>query len=292
MRHLISNQRIVRGAIDASISHQFHDADGDADDPNGTVTVAVTRSDGTSVTVGAVAGTGTDPRTATIGVAELATVDQLTAVWSLDGTAIATDTIDVVGGTVGSVAALRGREKSIAGQPDPVVKAARKAAEDHFVSTYGRLPFHRFEVQTFHSDGGPRLPGAFWPDLVEVRWGRVYSSATSYVELSAAQLAAIEAPDTMSGFARHDTCWPCGRVVLGYVAGMSQIPEDLFRAFAQATRREITLFNNGVPDLTPTFAITEGGPVGLDRPGGKKAYGIADIDSVFHAYRDPRPMVV
>lgn len=291
MRHLISNQRIVRGAIDASISHQFHDADGDADDPDGTVTVAVTRSDGTSVTVGAVAGTGTDPRTATIGVAELATVDQLTAVWSLDGTAIATDTIDVVGGTVGSVAALTAVEASIAAEDAEDVKRARRAAEDRFVSVTGRLPFQRLETQWFDSHGGDRLDGAWWPDLVEVRWARVYTSATAYTALTADQLAAITVPDTMSKFVRRDTCWPCGRILVGYVAGLSQIPDDLFRAFAQATRREITLLNTGQLEQSQTFVTDGTMSAGLARPGKGRAYGIDDIDDVFMKYADPRPMV-
>lgn len=291
MRNTMSEQRILRGATGAELSHQFHDAEGDAAAPSGSVTVAVTRSDGTSVTVGDVEGSDTAPRTVSIGVAELTVVDRLTAVWSLDGTAVATDVIDVVSGTVGSSSALKGREKSLAGTSDTVVKAARKAAEDHFVSIYGRLPFQRLEVQTFQSDADTRLGGAWWPDLAEVRWARHYTSATDYTELTAAQIAAIEVPDTTSEFRRIDASWPRGRIVVAYVAGMAHIPEDLFRAFAQATRREITLFNTGVPEQSATFAQLDGGvTVGLSRPGPRKAYGIDDIDSVFHAYRDPRVM--
>lgn len=292
MRHPVANDRIVRGASTATLSHQFIDGDGEPAAPAGTVTVAVTRSDGTSVTVGAVAGSDTDPRTVSVGAAELTEVDQFTAVWTDDGNDVATDVIDVVGGTVGGVAVLQGIEPSITLEKAPDVLRARRAAENRFVSVTGRLPFLRLEQQWIDSGGtSERLCGAWWPDLVEVRSAWVYTGSTTYTALTAAQLAAIEVPDEQSRFTRRDTCWPCGRILVTYVAGMSSIPDDLRRAFAQAVRREITLFNTGAPDRSETFASDGVVSVGLDRPGKDRAYGIADIDDVFRKYADPRPKV-
>lgn len=295
MLRVLPDQRIVRGATDATISHQFYDADGDAADPSGTVTVAVTRSDGDSVTVGAVSGTSTDPRTVTIGIAELATVDRLTAVWSIDGTAVATDEIDVVGGTVASVSQITTSESSISGETDAVLKRARKAAEDKFISTQFRSPFQRFYVQRFDGTGRCYLEGAHWPDLVEVRWARVYSTATSYTSLTADELASIIVPDEMARFERTDNkVWTYGHrnIEVGYVFGMSQVPQDLRDAFAAATREEVVKFNRSTPGQSTTFTSVDGVSFGLARPGQRGAvYGVDEIDSVFRAYADPRPMV-
>lgn len=295
MLRILPDQRIVRGAQDATISHQFYDADGDPVAPSGTVTVAVTRSDGTTVTVGSVSGSGTDPRTATIGIAELDVVDRLTAVWSIDATAVATDTIDVVGGTVGSVASITTSESSIASEADATVKRARKAAEDRFTSSQGRSPFQRLYVQRFDGTGRCMLDGAHWPDLVEVRWARVYTSATAYTSLTADELAAIVVPDEMARFERTDgKVWSAGRnnIEVGYVFGMSQIPQDLKDAFAAATREEVVKFNRSTPGQSTTFTSVDGVSFGLARPGQRGAvYGVDEIDAVFRAYADPRPMV-
>lgn len=284
MRHPIAEQRIVRGATSATISHQFHTADGEPAAPSGAVTVSVVRSDGTPVTTSTVTGSATDPRAVTVAASELATIDRLTATWADAARVVAVRYVDVVSGTVGSVSELKTLETSITAEAAPDVLRARTAAEDRFVSVTGRLPFQRLEVQTLRADGC-RLRSAWWPDLVEVRWVRVGASM-----MSASELATIAAPDPLSLFERSNG-WPSCQVDVGYVAGLDHIPDDLRRAFAQATRREITLFNTGVPELSPTFATADGASFGLARPGNGRAYGIDDIDDVFRLYADPRPKV-
>lgn len=295
MRHPLPEQRIVRGATDATLSHQFHDADGDAADPGGTVTVAVTRSDGTSVTVGSVSGTGSDPRTATIGVGELADIDRLTAVWSLDGTAIATDYVDVVGGTIGSVAAIQAVETSLSGKADATMKSARKAVEDRFVSTQNRSPFERFHVQRFDGTGTTRLYGAHFPDLVSVKWAKVYSNATTYTSLTSTELAAIQVDDEMARFERLDgNVWTYGRqnIEIGYTFGLRFIPEDLRRALYSAVRVEANSTSTGVPERATSWGSADGITFGISTPGQRGSiWGIPDIDDVWNKYRDPRPMV-
>jgi hypothetical protein len=295
MRYPLPESRIVRGAIDATLSHQFHDADGDPDDPEGTVTVSVTRSDGTAVTTGAVAGATTAPRTVTVGVAELTVVDQFTAVWSLDGDPVATDVIDVVGGTIGSVTAITTSEASISAESADVIKRARKAAEDRFLSTQNRSPFERLYVQRFDGTGSYCLTGAHFPDLVEVRWAKVWTSATQSTSLTAGELAAIQTPDILSTFERLDRmAWQCGRqnIEVGYVFGMPFVPQDLRDAFYAAVREEVVKFNRSTPGQSTTFTSVDGVSFGLARPGQRGAiYGIDEIDAVWRQYADPRPMV-
>lgn len=294
MRHPLPEQRIVRGAIDATLSHQFYDADGDADDPEGTVTVAVTRSDGSAVSVGAVSGTTTAPRTVTVGVAELTEVDRLTAIWSLDGEPVATDVVDVVGGTVGTVTAITASETSISGESADVVKRARKAAEDRFTSAVGRSPFERLHVQRFDGTGLSRL-SAHFPDLVSVKWAKIWTSAATSTSLTTGELAAIHAPDTMSRFERLDgNVWPVGRqnIEIAYVFGLRWIPADLRDAFYAAVREEVVKFNRSTPGQSTTFTSVDGVSFGVARPGQRGAiYGVDEIDAVFRAYADPRPLV-
>lgn len=293
MRTPLPEQRIVRGASDATISHQFTDADGDAATPSGTVTVSVTRSDGTAVTVGAVAGASTAPRTVTVGVAELSVVDQLTAVWSVGAVAVATDIIDVVGGTIGSLAQIEAVETTLAGKTAAKVKDARSAAESRFIDTQHRSPVTRLTVERFNGTGHRWLNGQ-WPDLVEVRWARVYSSPTAFTELTADQIAAINTPDELARFERSDTCWPCGRnnIEIAYVFGMTELPTGLRRAFYRAVRVECNSPTTGVPERSTTWASADGINFGQARPGVKgAAYGIDEIDAVWNDYRDPRPAI-
>ena len=293
MRHPISTQRIVRGATSASLSWQATDADGEPTAPTGAVTVTVTRSDGTALyTDEPTTGTGTDPRTLALTVADVATVDRLTVIWSDDSTAVGSEYVDVVGGTVGTKAALSAIEATLSGVTDAEFARARRSAENRFISVTDRLPFHRLEVQQFQNSPDCYLDGSWWPDLVEVRWARLYTTPTAYTALTAGQLADIATPDPLARFNRQGTSWSGSYgVEVGYVAGMSSIPDDLRRAFALAVRREVTILNTGVPDQSATFGTIDGATFGLARPGRGRAYGIDDIDDVFTQYADPRPVV-
>src|SRR5690606_33155721 len=155
------------------------------------------------------------------------------------------------------------------------VKRARRAAESRFVSVTGRLPFERLEVQWLEPRGVIAL-GAWWPDLVEVRWARWYTDPTTYTSLSDDDLAGIETRNALSRCVRRTGWLGCGQLPVGYVAGMSTVPDALVRAFALAIRREITLFNKGTLEQSQTFATDGVVSVGLARPGNGRAYGIDD----------------
>ena len=172
MRHAISTQRIVRGATTATLSWQATDGDGEPTAPAGDVTVTVTRSDGTALyTDQATAGSGTGPRTLTLAAVDVSLVDRLTAVWTDNTVEVGSETVDIVGGTVGSYAVLSALEATLTSGVGFV--KARNAAEDRFISVTGRLPWSRLEVQRFPNSSDTCLRGAWWPDLTEVRWARL-----------------------------------------------------------------------------------------------------------------------
>ena len=93
-----ANQRVIAGAA-ATLSFQGVDQYGEPADP-GTVTVEITRADGTELVASGTAttGSGSSPRTYALTASQTAELDRLTAVWSESSTAIAQTEIDDVGG--------------------------------------------------------------------------------------------------------------------------------------------------------------------------------------------------
>jgi hypothetical protein len=291
---VLPSTRIVRGATGAQVSWQATDADGEPAAPAATPTVVVTRSDGTTISdVGAVAQTSTGPATATLPATATATVDWLTATWSVSGVELYSETIDVVGGTVASLQAIRVAEPSVASESQQALLAARRAAEDRFVATQHRSPFPRFYVERISGAGRSSL-WLTWPDLIEVRWARVHSGST-YTALTADELASITAPDQWSSLTRSDGAgWPCGssNIEVGYVFGLTSVPHDLFEAFCGAVRAQITRTNTGIPDKAIGWASADGVNFQIATPGQRGAiYGIPDIDDVWNRYVDPRPAI-
>lgn len=99
---------VIHAARPSTLSQAWYGEDGTALDP-GVVTVAVTRDVGTTQTVAAaVAGTGTSPRTVTLTAAEVgADPDRLTVVWTSATQGVRTQVVDVVGGWIVELGAIR-----------------------------------------------------------------------------------------------------------------------------------------------------------------------------------------
>jgi hypothetical protein len=275
--------RIVRGAIGAQLSHQFVDADGDAADPTGTVTVAVTRADATTVTGLSVTGSGTDPRTVTLSTADTATIDWLTAVWSIDGTEVATDVTEIVGGVLINETAAKAIDPSLANHPR--FKAARKATEDTVTTELCRSPFQRFYTERVDGTGTCALRVS-WPDISEVVWARVWSNTTS-TDLTAGEVAALVPDDRQRSIARTDgNVWPYGHrnIEIGYRFGFN-FPNDLHDNLVVAIRWHLNKFSNGLPFLGESVVLPEGGVIRSNRPGvGVSITGNDDVDATIRRY--------
>ena len=285
----LPERRIVRGAANATLSFQGYDADGEPAAPGGAVTVDVARSDGTALYTDSAATDpgGTAPHTFALAATDLTVVDRLSVTWKVDGTVVRSELVDVVGGTIGTVAEIQATEASL-GDDTAAIPNARKAAEDRFTWATRRSPFQRLHVERFDGRGGCRLAGAAFRDLAEVRWARIWTSATDYTELTAAELAAIVVPDEDSRFHRTDAGrWPAGRnnIEIGYVFGLPAIDELLRDALHMAVRWELQKHTTTVPQRSQTFQTFDGINVGLARPGkGDAIYGIDEIDAVYWQY--------
>jgi hypothetical protein len=289
---ILPGVRLVRGA-DGSLAHQFLDSDGDeAAPPAGVLAVTVTRSDGSSVAVGAVTGAGSDPRAVTIAAAETANVDRLTATWTLDGTAIAVDEIDVVGGTIGSLAALKATDPTLRKENDATLRVKRAVVEDMALAVLGRSVVERFYVERVNGSGRQQLV-LTWPDLRTVRWARTVSVG-SFTAMTVDELAAIPADEAGIATRTDWGVWPVGwrNIELGYTFGMTDIPGDLLEALRKSVRHAITGFDTGVPTFAASMQTADGFNFGLAGPGNENwATGDIAIDRVVNRYRIPRKSI-
>jgi len=284
--------RILKGATGATLSWQPVDSDGEPADPGGTVTVAVTRADGTTVTVGAVQGATTAARTVTVAAAQLTSVDWLTAVWSVDAVVMAETLTEVAGGTIGSLAELGLSQPTLNGESTPNKLQARREVEDMFTDALHRAPFPRFFVERVSGHGRDRLV-VTWPDLRRVLWCRLYDGdGSSYTALTAGELSAIvEAAPNSAVMVRTDgQVWPCGRlnVEIAYEHGIDA-PGDLRRMMHHAVRAQVTGNKTGISDRAMSYQPPEGGNVTLATPGlSIWVTGIPGIDETIKRYKHTR----
>jgi len=282
--------RLVRGALGATLSHQFVDADGEPADPStvGTVTVAVTRSDGTAVTVGAVAGAGTNARTVTVDPGELSVTDWLYAAWSIEiagtPTVVARDVAEVVGGLLRPFSEVTALDPGIGGAED--VRRGLRAVEDTLLAELHRSPVERFYREQIRGTGRETLR-LHWPDVSEVVWCN-YSLGGSTVEVDPADLQL--GPGTRLARKGY-RCWPSGSEVVevGYRFGMLAVPQDLADNLILALRHHLGLLKtNSAIYRAETVRTVDGVVMSVARAGiGVSITGNDDVDSSIrrHAYR-------
>lgn len=283
---VLPSVRLLRAA-DAVISHQFTDTDGEPGaPPAGVLTVVVTKaSTGTTVTTGAVAGTGTAARTATIAGTEILHTDWLTATWSLDGDFLAVDTIEVVGGTLGTAAELRATDPTLNGKSAAELHEKRRLVEDMSLAVLGRSVFERFYIERLDGMGHGGLVLSY-PDLVEVVWVNEWSgtTATPWAE-------AVLVQSNPDGIAVHSSVWPYGRqnIEIAYRFGMRSCPQDLLIALRKSVRHAFTAFDTGVPTYAASMQTADGFNFGLVGPGNENwATGDRDVDRVINRYKVAR----
>lgn len=288
--------RIVRGALGATISHQFTDSDGAAIDPTGggggPVTVTVTRaSTGATVSVGSVTGSGTEARSVSVALSEVADVDWLTAVWSIGGVEVASDVVEVVGGVLMGQVDAAAIDKTLAGTAVSAAnfRRARLATEDTLTVELGRSPFERFYTERVPGTGDSHLVLS-WPDLIEVTAVNVWHG-TSSTALTAAELASIVLPGGRFIQRSDGGTFPAEATIeVFYRFGMRALPSDLRDNLAMAVRHHLKKFDAALPFLGQTLELADGGGVmRQNRPGvGASITGNDDIDSRIRAYRfDP-----
>jgi len=288
-----TRQRILR-ATTANLSWQPQGADGDPADP-GTVTVSVTTSDGTELAAAGTAtvGSGSNPRTVELTVAQTAALDVLTATWKVGSTTVATTKHDIVGGFYFTVAEFRGREPSAgdAGRDDlAAVKQARAEVEALFESACGMAFVPRFDVDHIRNVGW-EIPLRPW--VRNVRWVRVWygTGLTDYSTLTTSQIAAL-APLDSGVIHLRDYSAEGATVEIGYEHGLDAPPFDVKREAMVAVRAQLHRTTGGTPDRATSMQLGDGTSVTLATPGvGHWHTGIPSVDEVLRRYNHIAPSI-
>jgi hypothetical protein len=289
-----AGQRILR-STPGVLSWQPLDGDG-VEASVGTVTVGVTRSDGSVVIAPGTAtnGTGSEPRTYVLTPTQTADLDYLTATWSISGVEYAQTLHEVVGGVYVSVGEIRSTEKSLAHvvqYPNADLVAATREIERLFESVTGVAWVPRFEVERIDGSGRRELV-LMWPRLRRVRWCKIWSANGNVTDLTPEQVEAIVA--NRSGIAVRADAWPVGirNIEIAYEHGNDSPPADLRKAAVHAIRKQANQFKSAVPDRATTYTMIEGGTVTLATPGvGNWHTGIPEVDEVLKRYVSFTPSI-
>lgn len=305
----------LRATNSALLSVTFYDGDTVADP--GTVTVTITRDDGTALLTGAsTSGTGAAARTRTLTGAETASLDLLTAVWSgtVNATAVSITTrYDVVGDHLFSLAEARafdgGKLADTDAYLDADIQAARERIATWFEQICGVAFFRRYRRVDLD---GPGVAPLRWDDrrvaidgdedgallLPDRRVATIRSAAVrarggqTWTALTADELAAC-ALDPDGGLLYREALgsWPAGRrnIRVAYEHGHDRVPEPI--AFAALK----VLVNQIIPSSLSDRTIqtsTQFGTIQLATPNPSiygRWFGLPVVDAILAEFSERVP---
>jgi hypothetical protein len=286
----MSDSRILVGAP-ATLTAAFYDGGEALVDP-GTVTVTVTRSDGTAVVTGAATvGTGAAARTYTL--AAQTRLDHLTAVWTGSvGARTVTTRHEVAGGFYADLAEIRALDAlaNTTSYPTAKLELARAQAEDRFEEATGVAWVRRHARDILSGTGYSRI-------MLNRRPPRSLIAATIDGTV-AADLTLFRLYDTGAIERAGGATWPKesagggGNLVVEYVHGYDAPPWDLKQAFLTYVRYLLLDTRSRIPDRA-TAMTTEFGTIQL-ASATSRATLIPEVDAVLadHDRRIPGMAVV
>lgn len=256
------HQRVVAGTA-ATLSWQLIGGDGEPANP-GTVTVGVTRADGTTLVAAGTAtvGSTTAARTYALTAAQTATLDNLTVTWTASGVALATTRVDVVAAPWFSNAELRAREPSLgdtAAYTPATISEARLRIENQIERICHRRFRPGYSFRTIRASGTPTLvvPAV---DLRTVRSAACYHDLGQAASetLGAAELAAF--PPSPAGLvSRYANVWQGCWVKIGFEWGLDAPPPDLAKAAMRLVRDDLQQPSAISPDQATQWNSTDFG---------------------------------
>lgn len=273
--------RVEQNSNGEVLSKTWRDTSGNVVDP-GTVTIGITRADG-SVLVApgtATSGGGAAARTFTLTLAHTALLDWLTVTWtSATYGARTPEYVEIVGGFLFTISEFSADLANATGSYTAAQKAdARTYAETQIEKACGQAFVPRYERETLNgvTNGVLLLK---WPKVTAIRSVTVDDTA-----VTAADVVALR-----EGMAYY-TGWTAGygNVVIGYEHGQQVLDPGASEAALVLAKHKLI---KGPIDERATQRSTEFGPVNLATPGlfGSR-FGIPIVDA-FVAENDLRVLV-
>lgn len=254
------SQRVIAGTA-GSVSWQQLDGLGEPADP-GTVTVSIVRADGTAVvTDQATSGSGTEPRSFALSVAQTVLLDRLTVLWRVSGVTVATTEVDVAAAPWFSNAELRAAEPALENTvrfTPEVLAVARLQVETFFEQITHRRFVPGYALATLPGPAGYDLVLPH-PDVRSVRSAELFDDlAQAAVEvLGSGELAAI--PSSRSGvITRRQGSWRARWVRVGFEWGFIAPPPDVRRNAMRLVREVLVNEPKGqIPDNATNWTSNE-----------------------------------
>lgn len=276
-------ERIQRNTP-GTVSQQWYE-DGLPVDP-GTVTIGITRADGTVLVAPGTATTGTltAARSFSITTTHSATLDWLELTWTSSAKGTITSTLEVVGGFLFTIAAARTLKPLDNATTYPVASIAtmRTRVEQAIEDACGVAFVPRFMRET--------VSGAANRSLVvsQPRVSSVRSVQRDGVALAAGELAATTPSD--AGILHNLSGWAWGQenYIVSYEHGYSRTPARVSQAALTLAR--LWLVDGPLDERTTAFTTADG-TFTLSTPGMRGAvFGVPEVDATVNAY-DERAMV-
>lgn len=272
-------RQLITVDTSATIAATFYPAGtgsgADAGANDGTVTVAVTRADGTTVAgVGAVSVGAAGLYTATL-PAQTA-LDVLTATWT-GATSKVRTTHEIVGRQLVELAEIRGQTNlnNPTAYPNVVLDDARAWFVDLVVDYCGFSPIPRYAYETVSGTGRSVVQLTNRPYIRTLRSVSIDGTAESDLTRWALDEGILDrrlAGGTFNVGIRN--------VAVGYEHGLDSPQADLRRAALTAIRfRVLTDTNNQIPDRALSMT-NEYGNIQMAQPGESYPVGIPEVDAI------------
>lgn len=277
-------QRILRDTP-ATLSATFYPAGSENGTNDGTVTVAVTRADGTVVAgVGAVSAGTAGAYTAALPAQT--DLDLLSAVWS-GATSKVRTYHEIVGGYIVELADIRA-QSNITGQAKfttTLLEDARAWFTDLFTDYCGFSPVPRFAHELINGSGTNRL--VLTTNKAYIRTVRY--AAIGGTAISTDDLAKWDVDEGVIDGRLAGTVFTAGEhnIEIGYEHGLDTPPADLRRAALTAIRaRLLGDLNSQMPDRAISMS-NEFGNIQYAQPSQRFPTGYPDVDAVLRRLRLP-----
>lgn len=268
-------ERILR-QTPGTLSQQWYE-DGVAVDP-GTVTVGITRWDGTVLVAAGAAttGSGSSARAYNLTTAHTALLDRLTVTWTSTLKGTLTSYAEAVGGFLFSIAELAAR---VTGFTTAQLTDMRTTVETEIERACGCAFAPRYALDIINGNGGRSV--MLRPFVTSIR-----SATVDGTVFTAGDLAALSIGTTGSVYSASRS-WTCGtgNVLVGYEHGFQDTPAGMRQAALLLAKSWLTGQRSPIDDRATTFASAEGGTYALAVPGRNGShFGIPDVDVVVDRY--------
>ena len=279
---VVADQQIVAG-VTSTLEWWNLDEDGEGAAADGTVTAGIVRADGTELIASGAAttaGTGDDVGryTYTLDATDSTTLDVLTVSWSIDGTEVATTTVEVVGRFLFTVKEARDSHEDLENEddyPTPMIVKYRAITEAELNWICDRSFTPRFRRLTLDGTGTGTL---LLPDNDLRAVSAVSLSGTAFTDSELADLKVYE-------HRRVERLWgnvwelDQENVEIAYSFGLDRPFPDLKEAALERFRELLWSSNRGI-DPHATSASSEGTTLNLASPS-DFATGNNLVDSVY-----------